>query len=109
MDLWPMACNYFSLCMIDFRGQFYQLDYPGNINNSWEGVRVQGLAYRWEPHVLGAILRCEHVCPSLTNYSAAVFVPYKIKKRLQNFPFVINNASLSLSLTVSFHGCNFFT
>jgi len=28
------------------RGQFYQLDYPGNINNSWEGVRVQGLAYR---------------------------------------------------------------
>jgi len=28
------------------RGQFYQFDYHGNINNSWEGVRVQCLAYR---------------------------------------------------------------
>ncbi|XP_023320596.1 WD repeat-containing protein 26-like [Eurytemora carolleeae] len=37
------------------RGQFYQFDSHGNINNSWEGVRVQALAYRSDgKHILAA-------------------------------------------------------
>jgi hypothetical protein len=28
------------------RGQFYQCDSQGTVLDSWEGVRVQGLAYR---------------------------------------------------------------
>jgi len=37
------------------RGQFYQFDCHGNINNSWEGVRVQSLAYRGDgKHILAA-------------------------------------------------------
>jgi len=37
------------------RGQFYQFDCHGNINNSWEGVRVQCLAYRGDgKHILAA-------------------------------------------------------
>lgn len=29
------------------RGQFYQCDSHGTVLDSWEGVRVHGLAYRW--------------------------------------------------------------
>jgi hypothetical protein len=28
------------------RGQFYQCDSQGTVLDSWEGVRIQGLAYR---------------------------------------------------------------
>ena len=30
------------------KGQFYQCDNHGTVLDSWEGVRVQGLAYRWD-------------------------------------------------------------
>jgi len=36
------------------RGQFYQCDLDGNVLDSWEGVRVQCLAFRQEGNVLAA-------------------------------------------------------
>lgn len=36
------------------RGQFYQCDSHGTVLDSWEGVRVQGLAYRADGKILAA-------------------------------------------------------
>ena len=60
-----------------FRGQFYQCDSHGTVLDSWEGLRVQGLAYRADGKILAAGNRYSSQAPGPGGWPAGQMARYR--------------------------------